>query len=65
MDHTALISLALIIPSQFAESQSALPGAPVVDDGGARHSAWVASVRARLATTLHRVAWAIEPKEGF
>jgi hypothetical protein len=64
MEHTALIAFALIIPSNLSESRSALPGAPVVDDGSTRH-ARLALVRARLATVLHRVAWAIEPKEGF
>jgi hypothetical protein len=65
MDQTALIALALIIPSQLGDSRSALPGAPVVDDDGGRRPARLASARARLATTLHRLAWAIEPKKGF
>lgn len=61
MEHTALIAIALIIPIRNDESRSALPNAPVVDDGRARRRGRLATARAWLATALHRAAWAVEP----
>lgn len=61
MEHTASIALALIIPTWNAESRSALPDAPTVDDGRDRPSRGAAT-RAWLATALHRAAWWVEPE---
>jgi hypothetical protein len=62
MDHSASIAYALVMPLRHHEARSALPDAPVVDDRGdlGRRTA---AVRARLATALHRLAWAVEPRE--
>lgn len=60
MDHSAAIAFAFIIPTRNNAARSALPDAPVVDDGGVR-AARTAALRAQLATLLHRLAWAIEP----
>ncbi|MDQ4489872.1 hypothetical protein RBS60_06635 [Sinomonas sp. ASV486] len=60
MEHSALIAFALIIPTLNDESRSALPNAPIVDDGRG-HTPRLAAARARLATALHRAAWAVEP----
>ena len=72
MEYSSIIGLALIINLQNAnlqnanlqnaESRSALPDAPVVDDGRAHRIERFPQTRARLATALHRAAWALEPK---
>jgi hypothetical protein len=60
MDHSASIAYALVIPLRHHLALSALPDSPVVDDrDGLTHR--TAAVRARLATALHRLAWAVEP----
>ncbi|WP_138445390.1 hypothetical protein [Sinomonas susongensis] len=61
MEHLALIALALITPAQHQESRSALPGAPVVDDGRGRRGSKLASARGWSASILHRAAGALEP----
>ncbi|WP_136610609.1 hypothetical protein [Sinomonas albida] len=62
MEYSSIIGLALIVNLQNAESRSALPNAPVVDDGRAHRIERFTQTRARLATALHRAAWALEPK---
>jgi hypothetical protein len=59
MDHTASIAFLLTIRTG-GRARSALPDAPVVDDGRARGPV-AADARAWLATALHRLAWAVEP----
>ncbi|BCW84044.1 hypothetical protein NicSoilE8_17170 [Arthrobacter sp. NicSoilE8] len=55
--------LALLVARQeLAEAQSALPEAPTVRHTPRSNAERWASWRGGLATTLHRLAWAIEPK---
>lgn len=44
------------------EAISALPGAPVIEPGGAKSKRRrVSRLRGRLSNVLHRAAWALEP----
>lgn len=60
MEPTALMAFALI-GFDSPESQSALPNAPVVDDRAKDRGRRLMQARGRLASGLHRLAWAIEP----
>lgn len=60
MEHTALIAFALI-GFDTPESRSALPNAPVIDDRAIEPGRRLMPARGRLASGLHRLAWAIEP----
>ncbi|MDQ4504229.1 hypothetical protein [Sinomonas sp. ASV322] len=62
MEHMALMALVLLRPELYGESRSALPDAPVVDDGRAPRPPRLASARTWLATALHRAAWTLEPE---
>ncbi|MBT8159792.1 MULTISPECIES: hypothetical protein [Arthrobacter] len=53
--------MALLLVGQGDTARSALPHAPrVVEERAPRSAAW-AAFKGKLASLLHRLAWAIEP----
>ncbi|MCD4852053.1 hypothetical protein AB4Y77_14830 [Paenarthrobacter sp. YAF11_1] len=61
--------LALLLARQEAAqsaletANSALPHAPVVPVHEGSSHPWLDALRGRVATILHRVAWALEPED--
>ena len=54
--------MALFLSRSDSLATSALPGAPtVIEKAKARSAAWI-TFRGRMASLLHRLAWAVEPK---
>ena len=49
--------------SAFETATSALPNAPVVPYAEKSSPRWLDALRGRVATILHRVAWALEPED--
>ena len=60
MEQTALMAIALVGIAN-PESRSALPNAPIVDDGRANRGEKLRKARGGLANALHRLAWSLEP----
>lgn len=60
MEQTALMAIALV-GFDNSEVRSALPNAPIVDDGRADRGKRLRKARGGLANALHRLAWSLEP----
>ena len=54
--------MALFLSRSDSLATSALPGAPTVLEQAAPQSAAWNTFRGRIASFLHRLAWAVEPK---